>query len=552
MHICSLYQPPYNSCSSIISLKNCLSQLHTEDPDNSPCLLVGGDFNFPDISWQDGYAHINPSPTYGTDTNKLFVDTINDHDLEQLISVPTRGNNILDLILCSHPSLISNVEITPGISDHDAILYCFELPNKPLSDKIDHPIYLYHKGNMEGVKSDILDFQLQFLSSNPYSNDVESNWNNFKQAINNAITSHIPQKPPQSRNNLPWITPSIKRLMNRRTRLYRKTKSLQTEKAWNDYRILRNKITNCIRNAHTKYQTSLFNENEKTNHKNFWKYIKNIRTDQHGISPLNENGNTINSSKGKATVLNNKFQSVFTQENTTDIPNCDSTPHPIIPDIAVSCDGVQNLLETLDPSKASGPDNIPTRILKFCAKEIAPILTVIFIQSLTSRHIPNDWLKANITPVFKKGDRSNTNNYRPISLISVCCKILEHIMYHHIAEHLNTNNILIDEQFGFRAGHSCEAQLISVVEDVQLAMDNTSQVDMIFIDFRKAFDTVPHCRLLNKLSHYGIQGTTYDWIKIWLTQRTQRVVVNGHDSNFVQVQSGVPQGTVLGPLMFLL
>ena len=100
--------------------------------------------------------------------------------------------------------------------------YCFELPNKPLSDKLDHPIYLYHKGNMEGVKSDILDFQLQFLTSNPYSNDVESNWSNFKQAIKNAITSHIPQKPSQSRNNLPWITPSIKRLMNCRTHLYRK------------------------------------------------------------------------------------------------------------------------------------------------------------------------------------------------------------------------------------------------------------------------------------------------------------------------------------------
>ena len=124
-------QKPLHICS-IISLKNCLSQLHTEDSENSPCLLVGGDFNFPDISWQDGYGHINPSPTYGTDTNKFFVDTINDHGLEQLISAPTRGNNILDLLLCSHPSLISNVEITPGISDHDAILYCFELPNKPL------------------------------------------------------------------------------------------------------------------------------------------------------------------------------------------------------------------------------------------------------------------------------------------------------------------------------------------------------------------------------------------------------------------------------------
>jgi len=102
------------------------------------------------------------------------------------------------------------------------------------------------------------------------------------------------------------------------------------------------------------------------------------------------------------------------------------------------------------------------------------------------------------------------------------------------------------------AGHSCEAQLISVVEDIKLAMDNNSQVDIIFIDFRKAFDTIPHCRLLNKLYYYGIQGKIHDWIKLWLTQRVQRIVVNGHDSNFTQVKSGVPQGTVLGPLMFLL
>ena len=123
-------------------------------------------------------------------------------------------------------------------------------------------------------------------------------------------------------------------------------------------------------------------------------------------------------------------------------------------------------------------------------------------------------------------------------------------MYHHIVDHLNTNNILINEQFGVRAGYSCEAQQIFVVEDIKLAMDHTSQVDIIFIDSRKAFDTVPHCT--HKLFHYGIQGKIHDWIKIWLTRRVQRVVVNGYDSNFVQVQPGVPQGTVLGPLMFLL
>ena len=135
--------------------------------------------------------------------------------------------------------------------------------------------------------------------------------------------------------------------------------------------------------------------------------------------------------------------------------------------------------------------------------------------------IPKDWLSANITPVFKKGDKSKPNNYRPISLTSIYCKILEHILYHHIMDNINTNSILIDQQFGFISGHSCETQLISVVEDIHFAMDHSHQVDVIFIDFQKAFDKVPHQRLLTKLCYYGIQGKIHEWLSIWLTKRVQ-------------------------------
>ena len=161
-------------------------------------------------------------------------------------------------------------------------------------------------------------------------------------------------------------------------------------------------------------------------------------------------------------------------------------------------------------------------------------------------------MTANITPIFKKGDRGDPSNYRPISLTSVCCKILEHIIHRYIMEHLNANRILDTNQFGFRVGHSCKQHLISMIEEIQSAMDCRHQVDVIFLDFQKAFDTVLHQRLLKKLNHYGIRGNIYDWLDVWLTQRKQRVIVSGYRSNFVSVKSGVPQGTVLGPLMFLI
>ena len=129
---------------------------------------------------------------------------------------------------------------------------------------------------------------------------------------------------------------------------------------------------------------------------------------------------------------------------------------------------------------------------------------------------------------------------------------MEHILCHSITKHLELHHILNDFQYGFRSGHSCQAQLISIIEEIQYALDHHHQVDLIMLDFCKAFDAVVHNHLLNKLKFYGIQGKIYEWLFTWLTQRTQRVVLDGFSSNYVKVESGVPQGTVLGPIMFLL
>ena len=180
------------------------------------------------------------------------------------------------------------------------------------------------------------------------------------------------------------------------------------------------------------------------------------------------------------------------------------------------------------------------------------MLKVIFARSLSTGVLPSDWQKANICPIFKKGRRDQTSNYRPISLTSICSKVMEHIIFHSIMTHLSSNNILIENQHGFRSGHSCATQLITLTEDILYALDHQKQVDIVLLDFAKAFDTVPHRRLLKKLHYYGIRDNISKWIEAWLTNRTQCVLLEGESSGSVLVSSGVPQGTVLGPLMFLL
>ena len=153
-------------------------------------------------------------------------------------------------------------------------------------------------------------------------------------------------------------------------------------------------------------------------------------------------------------------------------------------------------------------------------------------------------------PVFKKGSKKEVCNYRPVSLTPVPCKILEHIIFHHIIGHLDAYHVLVNYQHGFRRGHSSESQLITIVEHLVRNSDHGKQTDVLLLDFSKAFDTVPHKRLLKKLDHYGIHGPLIKWIESWLCGRTQTVVVNGSQSSPVTVTSGDPQGTVLGPLMF--
>ena len=166
--------------------------------------------------------------------------------------------------------------------------------------------------------------------------------------------------------------------------------------------------------------------------------------------------------------------------------------------IIITTEGVARLLHGLNPNKATGPDGIPARILQLAANELAPAPQIIFQKSLDTGKLPLSLSQANIAPIFKKGNRSLAANYRPIYLTSICCKILEHIIFTNVMNHLDCYSVLTDRQHGFRSKHSTESQLIITTQDLAQSLNNKLQVDMIILDFSKAFDTVPHNRLLNK------------------------------------------------------
>ena len=223
-----------------------------------------------------------------------------------------------------------------------------------------------------------------------------------------------------------------------------------------------------------------------------------------------------------------------------------------MPNITVSRAGVIKLMANIKEHKATGPDGIPGRLLKYCAYELADTFTLLFQKSLEQGRVPHDWKKARIVPIFKKGDKSKVENYRPISLTSIACKLLEHIIHSNIMDHLDAHNILNSAQHGFRQRRSCETQLITTLDDFSKCLDKKQQIDGILLDFSKAFDKVDHQKLLHKLHNFGIQNSLLKWMESFLLGRQQTVIVDGAESPPKPVLSGVPQGTVLGPLLFLI
>ena len=509
-------------------------------------VILLGDFNVPDINW----ATLSGS----SDLSSKLCDLIFQHNYVQQVDHPTHiHGNILDLIITSTEDTVSGINITKEFnqaikSDHYLISFKLQLTSlSPTTSK--DPVYIfdYHKGDYESL-NDLLyntDFSTCYQSS-----DVEFIRSYIKSTICNAMREFIPFIKQSAAYHPKYFTSSIRHQINCIRSLKKKYHKSPTDTNLIRLNNAEKLLANQISLAKSEYESKLICDFAFRNQSKIYKYIRNVKKSTSIPNAVYFGEASATDDVNKATLFNKFFYSVFCTSNLMSSNNnisVDTSVKQHLVSINISEEDVLEALNSLDPDKSSGIDTIGPRVLKNCAFSLYGPLHHLFVTSLCKHTIPSEWRIHVITPVHKSGDKSLVNNYRPISLLSNTSKILEQLIYNKIIHHIS--NFLTPQQFGFLKNRSTVQQLLVLFDTI---MSTDYQTDVIYFDFKKAFDSVPHNELLFKLKSMGISGNLWLWFESYLSNRQQCVKINNKYSHLLPVLSGIPQGSILGPLLFLI
>ena len=574
--IASIYRSP--SCKkedfdeTVLFINESISKIL--DKHNNTRLLILGDFNFPDAKWESCQL-TNPL------SHQILEKLIEGNNLHQMMELPTRGKNILDLLLTDAPSDLSEITTENNhnsFTDHRSIIGKINIHN--LTPKV-------HKtSNIEETIFTTINFkdcdqedwcrfryQLhQNISSfNEHDNDesVEPIYNKFKTLINKLTTTLFRNRDNTSSKKKDTIPKFTKKLMKRRQGLNKAIDTANDHIKVADMTIEIDSITetievsllNHILNKEIK-ATNLIKYNPKV----FFQFARSKKKSKETIGPLiNKQNQLINDPQEIANLLSQQYLSAFTipnQQYNTETKSLFPIPRgnshkkgidiPLEEEWEIQEIDTTLAINDIELDTAPGPDGFTEKMLKEGGTPMAKILTTIFNISLKTSTIPKEWKEAMITPIYKSKARSDAANYRPISLTSQVAKAMEKILKKKIVNYLNLNNLTDSRQHGARSKLGTSTQLLLQYEMLLKQVVSGNNTDITYLDFAKAFDKIDHLILKIKLRSLGIDGLTGRWLAQFLEDRKQAVKVENQRSSWETIISGIPQGTVLGPLLFLI